>query len=221
MNAGKDLAAAAHRFAGSSEMFGFHRVGAAARAFERAVQARSPELPAAIERLCAALEGFFEASLSLQPDQAKAAPDAVPPAAPAQADAPRPSAFDRAGFESTASFLEPEAIIEYLASLAGQGEALLEALRTQDEAGELAAEAHRFAGSAEMFGFTGAGGAAREFERAAQARAPELPQHIDALRAELQRFLADIRQLHDECASDRGNGGEARSRRTDPVPAGS
>jgi HPt (histidine-containing phosphotransfer) domain-containing protein len=54
--AGNELAVAAHALAGSAGMFGFERLAAAARGFERAVQTDAGEAPRLAHNLDAALE---------------------------------------------------------------------------------------------------------------------------------------------------------------------
>jgi CheY-like chemotaxis protein len=64
-----DLATTAHSFAGSADMFGFRRVSAAARHFERAVHTASPETPALIESLIRTLESSLEEMLGRLADE--------------------------------------------------------------------------------------------------------------------------------------------------------
>jgi CheY-like chemotaxis protein/HPt (histidine-containing phosphotransfer) domain-containing protein len=56
VHTGEDLAEAAHTIAGSAGMFGFERLTAVGRRFERAVQAGAVEAPALADGLSAALE---------------------------------------------------------------------------------------------------------------------------------------------------------------------
>jgi CheY-like chemotaxis protein/HPt (histidine-containing phosphotransfer) domain-containing protein len=53
---GEELAEVAYKLAGSAGMFGFERVAAAGRAFERAIQSNAADRPALAERLGAAAE---------------------------------------------------------------------------------------------------------------------------------------------------------------------
>jgi HPt (histidine-containing phosphotransfer) domain-containing protein len=58
---GDELAEAAHTIAGSAGMFGFERLTAVGRRFERAVQAGAAEAPALADGLSAALEVTLQA----------------------------------------------------------------------------------------------------------------------------------------------------------------
>ncbi|MBV9750727.1 MAG: CHASE3 domain-containing protein [Acetobacteraceae bacterium] len=200
---GAGLAAAAHRFAGSAEMFGFQRVGAAARAFERAVQTAAPDLPRAADHLAAALDLSFAEIPRLQ---------ARPTASPAKpAPAPEPEAdlpvFDRDGYEGTASFLAPESIATFLQALSGQAADLQARLGSpqtlQGASADMAAAAHRFAGSAEMFGFRQVAAAARRCERAITTEAPELTEQVHQLSAALDAFFAEMGRLLAVAATER------------------
>ena len=53
---GDELAAAAHRLAGSAGMFGFQRLATVGRDFERAVQSGAPDAPVLAGALCTAIE---------------------------------------------------------------------------------------------------------------------------------------------------------------------
>ncbi len=54
------LGEAAHALAGSAGLFGFERVAATGRHFEKAVLGNAPEAPELAENLCAALEATLQ-----------------------------------------------------------------------------------------------------------------------------------------------------------------
>ena len=121
------------------------------------------------------------------------------PAALATLPGPELPVFDQASFESTTGYLAPETIPTFLKTLMARGETLLLELQDlealADTPGELAAAAHSFAGSADMFGFQRAGSGARHFERAVQAGTPDAPALAGALAAAIQASLVEITRL--------------------------
>jgi PAS domain S-box-containing protein len=138
-------------------------------------------------------------------DERGAEPDKMPPlqnpanptpVTPISSVEPELPTFDLSAFESTAAFLDPDAVIVFLKTLASRGEALLRDLRDPEAlahgAGDVATAAHSFAGSADMFGFRRVGAAARHFERAVQAASPETPALIESLVGTLECSLQVI-----------------------------
>jgi HPt (histidine-containing phosphotransfer) domain-containing protein len=70
--AGDELATAAHTLAGSAGLFGFERLSAVGRRFERAVQSGAVDVPV----LAAALSGALEATLQAIHDRSPTAVEA-------------------------------------------------------------------------------------------------------------------------------------------------
>ena len=60
ISTGDALAEAAHTLAGTAGMFGFHRLSAMGRSFERAVQSGAPEAPDLADGLCAAIDATLQ-----------------------------------------------------------------------------------------------------------------------------------------------------------------
>jgi HPt (histidine-containing phosphotransfer) domain-containing protein len=57
---GNELTEVAHALAGSAGMFGFERLAAKGRSFERAVQSGAPEASTLADELCAAVDATLE-----------------------------------------------------------------------------------------------------------------------------------------------------------------
>ncbi len=104
--------------------------------------------------------------------------------------------FNLNAFERTASFLTPAAIADYLQTIAGDAEDLLQGLRKPDAlthpGNTLAEAAHKLAGSAGMFGFDRLTNLARRFERAAQLHAADAPALSESLAAAIEVSLKSI-----------------------------
>jgi signal transduction histidine kinase/CheY-like chemotaxis protein/HPt (histidine-containing phosphotransfer) domain-containing protein len=101
-------------------------------------------------------------------------------------------------FAETAAFLDAEAVRAHLHTIAEHGEALLARLAARDglvaDSQDLAESAHRFAGSAGMFGFERADASARRFEQALGNGAHDLGAHADELAAAIAALLITIRE---------------------------
>ena len=107
-----------------------------------------------------------------------------------------PAVLDLTAFERTAAFLSSEAVVSYLRTLAEQAESLLKRLREPDALArtgvDLAAAAHKLAGSAGMFGFERLARVARRFEHAALSGTPDTPTLADQLGAAIDVSLREM-----------------------------
>lgn len=105
--------------------------------------------------------------------------------------------FDRVAFERTAVFLPPDAVAEYLQTLAARADSLLAQLREPEalakNALDLAEAAHSLAGSAGMFGFERVSAVARLFERAVETASPGTQALADRLTLVLDASLEALR----------------------------
>lgn len=110
--------------------------------------------------------------------------------------ADEPAWFDAEGFERTAGFLSDETVIIYMGELAERSTALLHALTPTAPAmtHDLAAQAHKLAGSAGMFGFHPLSTAARRYERALETSADESAALADALKVTIAASLPEMRK---------------------------
>jgi signal transduction histidine kinase/CheY-like chemotaxis protein len=104
---------------------------------------------------------------------------------------------DLKAFERTASYLAPEAVADYLRTIAENGNDLLLGLQEPDaltRTGDVLAEAaHKLAGSAGMFGFDRLANLGRRFERAVQSGAADTPMLCESLAAAIEASLQSIR----------------------------
>lgn len=107
-----------------------------------------------------------------------------------------PPTFNAASFDRTASYLARDAVVSYLATIAGRSEALLAALAEPDAlacGGKRLAEAvHILIGSAGMFGFDRLTFIGRQFENAARCGAADVPDLAGQLYHALQDTLQAI-----------------------------
>ncbi len=134
------------------------------------------------------------------PQGAKDQPAAAAPPSNAAPATPAPGSelpvLDPVAFGRTAGFLSPAALASYLQTIAERGEALLRVLHAPgalaSTGADLAAAAHTLAGSAGMFGFERLATAARGFEHAVQAGAPDAQTLGDGLAAAIKASLLEI-----------------------------
>jgi HPt (histidine-containing phosphotransfer) domain-containing protein len=105
--------------------------------------------------------------------------------------------FDRNAFDSSARYLAPEAVADYLQTIAERGEALLLGLHHANDlmhAGdELAGAAHTLAGCAGMLGFERLTVLGRRFEQALESGAADAPALAGALGSAIEATLQVIR----------------------------
>jgi len=105
--------------------------------------------------------------------------------------------FDRDAFDDIINTMAAADVAENLRTLIARCETLLGGLRSPDmlsQAGELAEAAHKLAGGAGTFGFLHVAAAARRFEVAADAGAPEAVALGDQLAAAINASVALARQ---------------------------
>jgi signal transduction histidine kinase/CheY-like chemotaxis protein/HPt (histidine-containing phosphotransfer) domain-containing protein len=105
--------------------------------------------------------------------------------------------FDRAAFEDIINTMAAADVAENLRTMIARCETLLGGLQSPDmltRAGELAEAAHKLAGGAGTFGFLHVAAAARRFEVAADAGAPETVALGDHLAAAINASVALARQ---------------------------
>lgn len=101
-------------------------------------------------------------------------------------------------FEETLSFLDPDSVSAYLRTIVERGDALLTRLAEPKApvhgAQDLADAAHRFAGSAGMFGLERAAAIARRFEQALRARPSDFDKQAGELAPAIEASLSAIRE---------------------------
>ena len=110
--------------------------------------------------------------------------------------------FDPVVLGQTACYLDPGAATPYLETIAARAEALLDRLGgTSSNGMQVASNAHEYAGSAGMFGFSRSCELARRFERAIQTASPDAArlgrQLADAITSTLPAIRSEIERLRE------------------------